>query len=297
MFLALLHFSGPGLPTVFAVDPPEVSIHCLVPGETAARIVNPALFFFSDQPVKFDAEITAPLRTHMILSGDLLQTTSGNLSARLMRNIPVSPELLFDNRTQITTACGLSAFPAVRGPTHLILKLYANIQGAPESTRPIASIDLFDYPRWSAREWQKTFAALLARGGLAQVAVFGGQSAIRRFLQRRQIAFEDLGLEWPETPDSKTLYLGDSPSPKPAQSASLSGARMALFFSDISDTSILPGVYSVSDAAGGTVVKVTLPALIAQLEENPRSQQLFLEIVRQALNPHAPLELTTSTLP
>jgi hypothetical protein len=280
----LLPLSSTGFPPAIAADAPDVTVRCLGAAEAAGRAVNAPLCFFDDRAPAFEASVTAPLGTHLGLFGEVIQTTSGGLSARLLKNISVSQELQFDTRTQLIAACDVPGLPLVDRPTRLLLRLYIHIRGQPEPVRAVGTVDLFDYPRQSAADWERTFAATVAQGGLARVAVFGSQDALRRFFQRQQIRFDDLGSDWPDALDPKCLYLADSPSPKPDRIASLTGAHLALFFSGAADGPPLPGIYSVSDIAGGSVVKVTLPALLDRLDADPGAQQMFLEIVRQALN-------------
>ena len=255
--------------------------------------MNQALHLFGDQQLKIDVEVTAPLGTRLTIFATVFQTASGGLVAPLWKDIQVSQKLHFDARTALISACTLPGLPAVRRPTRMLVKLSVRIEGQADA-QPAGSVDLFVYPRHSPAEWKKAFAAILAQGGLERIGVFGKQSELRAFLTGQQIRFDDLGNDWPETLDARTLYLGDSLPPTPDR---LTGAHVALFLSNAAGLPTLPGVYSVADTTGGTAVKVTLPAVFDQLDNNPRNQQTFLEIVRQALNPRAPMEDSTSTWP
>jgi len=296
--LVLMLLASGGLPALFAGNAPDVAVRCLGPDEAWGNGGNPPIYAFGGQPLKFAAEVTAPIGSHLGLYANLFQAGDGGLSLLLLKNLPLSQGLAFDGRTQWIAACTVPSLPPVKRATRMLLKLLIRAQGQPpEAPRPAGAVDLFVYPRLAAGEWKKTFAAALEQGGLGRIAVFGREGGLRRFLRRQQIAFEDLGADWPGTLDSQCLYLGDSPPPKPDGIVSLTGFHITLFLPGASGSPALPGVYSVADTAGGSLVKVTLPALLDHLDEDPRNQQTLLEILRQALNPRAIAEDSTSTWP
>jgi len=296
--LIALASADAGLPRARAEDGSNViTLHCEAHNGKGGQQVNPPLFFFGDQPLIFDAIVTAPLGSRVSLVADVLQTTSGSLSARLLKNVAVSRDLKFDTRTQWVADCSLPALPPVRSRTHLLLRLYISKGGQPGVRSSAGSIDLYDYPRPSATAWRTTFAGILAQSGLAGAAVFGNGSGLRRFLKAQGIDYDDLGVDWPDSLDRKTLYLADSPPPRGDGMALLTGAHVVHFIADTASDLVIPGVYSISDPAGGATVKVNMPALLDSLEESPRSQEIFLGILRQTLNPQAAADDSTLTLP
>ncbi len=288
VFLLLLLLGWNGF-RLAAADTPAVTVRCFSPAEGAAKWINPSICLFGDQPITFDAEVTAPLGSRLAVYADLYQTSAGGWSVALSKNLRLSPVLQFDARTQLIAPCALPNLPAVRGPTRMLLKLSVRAQGTPDSARPMGTVDLLVFPRQKPGEWKDLFATTLARHGLARLALFGKEEALRRFFRRQQISFDDLGADWPEALDPHILYLGDFPPAKPDQSPSLTGAHIALFLPNSAGSRALPGVYSATDPAGGAVVKVTLSDVLDRLNDDPRSQQTLLEIVGQALNAQVPL--------
>ena len=284
-FLLLVGLNGVRL---FAADTPDVTVRCLDSGTAAARWINPPISVFDDQPVKFDAEVTAPLGARLGIYADLYQTAAGGWSVPLSKNLQLSQDLRFDGRTDLIAPCTVARLPTVRGPVRILLKLSVRTQGPPESTQPAGTVTLFVYPRQKPGEWKKLFAATLSQAGITGVAVFGKDETLRQFFRRQQIRFDDLGADWPAAPDARHLYLADSPPLKPDRPPSLTGKHVALFLSNPAGAAALPGVYSTADIAGGAMVNVTLPAVLDRLDDDPRNQQIFLEIVGQALRPRSP---------
>jgi hypothetical protein len=282
---------------LFAADAPDVTLRCMSPGEIANKGTNPSISVFGGQPAKFDADVTAPLGSHFGIYADLYQTSAGGWSVPLSKNLRLSPDLEFDARTQLIVPCTVPNLPVVRSPTRMLLKLFVRPQAQPDASRPMGTLDVIVYPPLAPADWKKTIATALEQAGLAHLDVFGKRDSLRRFFREQQIPFDDLGADWPDTFDSHTLYLGDSPLPKPDHLPSLAGMHLALFISSPSEIPTLPGVYSMTDATGGAVVKVTLPALLDHLGDDPRSQQVFLEIIGQTLMPQATPTDTNPILP
>jgi hypothetical protein len=154
-------------------------------------------------------------------------------------------------------------------------------------------VNLFVYPRQTAPEWKKMLSAWLGQASLTRIAVIGNLGGLRSFLRREEILFDDLGSQWPDTLDSKTLYLGDYPQAGSDRIPQATGAHVALFLADRTAVPDLPGVYGTTDAAGGMMVKETFPMLLDHLDEDPRSQQTFLLTLGRALNLQALRDLST----
>jgi len=287
----------PGLQHLLAADETAVTIQAVASGSPASKQPLSPLYFFGDQPLKFDAGIAAPLGSHVEIHADLFQTSAGGLTGLLLKNIALSPVLFFAKCTQCTAPCALPALPAIKRPTKTLLKIYARIQGQPNTPQLAGILEIFLYPRHTPAEWKKIIAAILAEAGLDRLAVFGKEDALRHFLQSQQVPFDNLGPEWPAAFDARRLYLAGSPPTKPDSLPPLAGVRIALFNPETAGIPMLPGVYPVADSAGGALVKVTLPGVLEHLNDDPRSQQIFLEILRQTLHPEAPVEDSTSTWP
>jgi hypothetical protein len=280
----LLLFQCMGCSWLFATDAPGISLRCISQGRASGENGNEPLYYFSDQALHFQVNAAAPLGARIMIYADLFQTASGGWSAMLLQGHPISREIQFDSRTDLDVACTLPGLPQVTRPVKLLLKMYVRLADQPKALRPAGTVDLYLFPRLSAAEWQALFIAYLSQGGLAHVAVFGGANHLRDFLRRQQIAFDDLGADWPQKFDSSSLYLGDSPPAAADPAPSSQGIHAALFLPYPGDSALLPGIYAASDASGGAVVKVTLPGLLDGLEEDPRSQQTFKTIIQQTLN-------------
>ncbi|MFA6285736.1 MAG: hypothetical protein WC661_00025 [Opitutaceae bacterium] len=116
-----------------------------------------------------------------------------------------------------------------------------------------------------------------------QLLVFGRDTGLREFLKAREIKFSDLGKDLPERLENDTLAVGFASVRAWEEGKSrftAEGGRLLVF---VDDPVSFPGVY-VTPLGAGAVTKVTLPALSA-LEGDPRSQNLFFQLIEQQLNP------------
>ena len=283
--LLLLLLFGTATGSLFAADPVPFAVHCLSPAQQPADWKNPTLSVFANQPLKFDAQVTAPLGSKLAIYADLYQTSAGGWAVPLSKGLRLAPDLQFDTSTQLLASCSLPPLPAVRAPTRMRLKL--SLRAAPGATRPAGAVDLVVYPQQKPGQWKKLFAAAITQSGLAKLVVFGKGASLRGFLHQQQVPFEDLGAAWPATLDPRNLYLADSPPSKSDHPQFPPGFHIAIFLSDPTDSPALPGIYSAADATGSSVVKVTLSSLLDRLDEDPRNQQTFLEIVHQTLQPQS----------
>ena len=268
---------------LFAGDSPRVTTHFQNTGEEPEG--REPVWIFSDRPVKFQAELTAPLGSHLGLYGDLYQVGSEGWSIALSKNLRLSQDLRFETRTQISVPCVLSPLPAVRAPTRLVLKLFLRGQGQAEGSHAGETMELVACPPPRRGERKKAMDDLLTAAGVDSLTLFGRGSSLRHYFRQERISFEDAGVDWPNPTRETALFLADDPPPKPDGLSLPAGKHLVLFLRQ--GDSALPGVYSSADASGGATVKVTLPALLDHLDDNPRSQQTFLEIVGQALNSKA----------
>lgn len=132
----------------------------------------------------------APLGARLSLRADLAQTTAGGVGATLLKDMPVSAELPFDERTFLTADYTLPEVPAVARPTSMLLLLRA-VAGNQSAPSPPTPVELFVYPPEKPGEWKKMIAAVLAASGSSRLEVFGKGKALRQFLRDRWVDFED----------------------------------------------------------------------------------------------------------
>ncbi|MDR1190411.1 MAG: hypothetical protein LBK60_01935 [Verrucomicrobiales bacterium] len=97
------------------------------------------------------------------------------------------------------------------------------------------------------------------------------------------LAYRKANLSWVETasqPDTLTLVETTAKELKNLPSAASDRARVIVF---VSDSDLPPGVYTTLTASGGALTKVTLP-ILSDLETNPRSCEIFLDLINQHLS-------------
>lgn len=246
------------------------------------------LHVFSGAPVRLNLVVTAPAGAKLNLRADLLQTASGGLAASVQRDLPTADALEFgprDNGRQLVEFT-LPAAPVVPRSARFLLRFRAQGEGETD-WRAAGAVTLFVHPDERA-EWKKRLAdGLQSRGW--RLAVFGANPALRQFLRDRGVGFEDAGAEKPRDLDPKRLYIGEPPASADAASPMLSAtsAGKLILLSPAPADGLPPGVYSSRNAAGGLVIRVTLP-LLDRLADDPSRQRLLAEILRQALEPPAP---------
>ena len=281
-----------------AEDPPRVQLHSLEPsfpvtppplpaaspGSLSGRAITarlePPRHVYGDRPVEFAVAVEAPLKTHLQIYGDLFQESGGRLAAPLQRDIPITAELAFDDRTYRVVACRLPALPALRFATTMRLKL--RTARDPAEAAAELSLGFVVYPPEVPGEWKKMLAADLTRGGLRRLAVFGESPGLRDFLRAREVDFEDLGKDWPAGFDTRTLYLGATPAPVPPRFLDFPGTRVVQF-TPLADPAVLPpGVYQFAD---GSLWKVTLPDLFVHIGSDPGAQETLAGIFWRAVEP------------
>lgn len=287
----LLAWGVPGRAEDPSSEPPLAPLHLRLPEDPACP-ASP-MHVYGGGALKITQVVEAPLGTHAHLVADLFQLASG-VAAPLQRDVPITPEFSFEDRTYLPAVCVLPSLPAVQRRTTMLLKLKAADSGTSSASR---SLTLIVYPAAEPDAWKKTFAARLSRSGLRRLAVFGEGTALRQFLRLRKVAFEDLGQEWPGEFDGQTFYLGETSAPAPPRLADLPGTRLVLFKSQ-ADEPILPaGVYQSSVGEGGSVWKVTLPNLFVLPGSHPDAEATLDEIFRAALEPRPPVHTESQTVP
>lgn len=262
-----------------------------IPPNTA-RAATP-LYATGGEAVSFPVTVQAPLGTHLRVYADVTQQTAG-LAAPWQKNVPVSDEIAFGDRTSMLVACKLPAMRTVLRKTRVLVTLRTDPK-ADEYPGGMV-VQGFVYPREEPSAWRKQFAALLARSGIRRVAVFGHWKNPPNFLRERKVEFEDLGDDWPAHPDAGTLYLAsgvirdgkDAPLRVPEAFVETRGVRLVLF--EPWDVEVLPpGVYQTAGAAGG-VWKVTLPDLFVGPGLNdPHALEILTTLFEQILPPHQPV--------
>ena len=293
----------PGGFPVPAQAPPRVQLHSLEPsfpvappplpadrgdslaGRATVARLEPPRHVYGGGPVDFALAVEAPLQTHLRVYADLFQMAGDRLAAPLQRDVPLTPELAFDDRTYRLAAGRLPALPAVQRKTVMLLKLRTALDPAEAAAE--LSLGLVVYPPEEPGGWKKTLAASLSRHGWRRLAVFGEAAALREFLRARDVRFDDLGEDWPAEFDRRTLYVGETRAPVPPRFADFPGSH-AVLFTPLADVALLPrGIYQTADAAGGSLWKVMLPDLFTHIGSDPGAQEILAEIFRRALEPRA----------
>lgn len=251
------------------------------------RVSSPALtsvHAFGGRPLVFDLVVQAPLGSRLLIYADLLQTANGAVATTLRRDVPISPELVFNDRTVLTASCRLPDLDAVKRVTPMLLRLRTNLPAAQPGDGLLLPVSV--HPHEEPDAWKKSLSAWLTRGGLHRLAVFGEAGEIREFLRARKVAFDDLGGEWPTDPEQGSLYVAVVP-PSALAARRPGGTRGTqwLIFTTSEATSLPAGVYQRVDAAGASVCKVTLPGLFDHPENHPERLETLREIFRMALEP------------
>ncbi len=256
-------------------QPPPVQMRVSLPAPNTVHA-------FGGRPLAFDLEVQAPLGSRLKIYADLLQTANGSVATTLRRDVPVSPELVFTDRTTLTASCRLPDLDAVKRTTPMLLRLRTDLAAAKPGDGLLLPVSV--HPPEEPDAWKKTLSAWLTHGGLRRLAVFGESRVIRDFLRARKVAFDDLGSDWPAEPAPGSLYVTELPASALAarQPGETRGTRW-LIFTTPEATSLPAGVYQRIDAAGASGCKVMLPDLFNHPEDHPEKLESLGEIFRLAL--------------
>ncbi len=236
------------------------------------------------RPLDFTLVVQAPLGTRTRVYADLVQNAHGAIAATLRRDVPVSAELVFEGCTSMEARCRLPALDAVNRVTSMRLRLRTDPPAARAGGELVLPMTV--YPAEEPDTWKKTVAVRLSRAGLRRMAVFGEAKGVRRFLRAKNVAFEDLGGDWPDNPEPGTLYVADLPACATTVrwTNETHGSRW-LIFTTAESALLPPGVYQRVEAGGGSVCKVTLPDLFDAPDDHPDRLASLAEIFRLALEP------------
>lgn len=207
---------------------------------------------------------------------DLLQI-GGGLAAPLVSNealdLPakVNPSQVVEVRLLV---------PKVKAPTRMLVRFHTAKSG---STQESGQVFLDVFPRPASGEWRDALAAA-EKSAVRQLAVFGESTRLREFFKEHDIAFRDLGTDFPENFPSHVLAVGEvTPATLERHRREPGSDRQIVF---VEDRLVLPGVYE-SLGPDGTFTKITLP-IPAGLATNPRSQTAFLDLLHRNLEPSTP---------
>lgn len=173
-----------------------------------------------------------------------------------------------DNFAQVSLSV-----PKLTRKAEIIAKFY--LKAEPPVT--LGVMRLVVYP---PRDWSPLSRRLKKDG--PQLLVFGRDAALREFFQARDIEFSDQGDTPPDHLDNDTLAVGALPAKdwnEHKDRLTPEGGGLIVF---VADADALPGVYTTGGGAG-LITKVTLPVL-AGLTKDPRSEELFFELIEQHLH-------------
>ena len=244
---------------------------------------EPELSFYPGDAA-IPVQVEAPADATVSLVYDLMQVGGGEggVGAMLASDQSAGDRLAMDGRTQQNTEAVIR-IPTVKRPTTMIVRF--RVADPPIARKsPFDTVSLRVFPRPAPGEWRDALASAQKLSGRS-LAVFGPSPSLRSFFKAHDIAFEDLGEEFPSSfrPDLLTLAevtaeTFDNRRPVPSQGAQI------FFVKDASDD--LPGVYQTRSPSG-SVAKVTLP-LTADLDTLPARQADLMHLLLANLAPTTP---------
>lgn len=234
---------------------------------------RPGISVVGGEPVKFELAVEAPAGAKFFLYADIKQVAR-DLEAPLQRGLPLGPELNFPTaeRRKLTVEIPL---PGVKQPTHLLVDFKGDLSGPATGQ---ASFIVF--PKMAPGELARSVEAA-EKTGASRLAIFGKSPALRAFFKDQKIGFEDLGEEFPKEFSSGSLVLGEVTAADLETHRPTGASGRAILFA--SGTRLPPGVYQTITPEG-SLTKVTLP-LLPGLADNPQNRNLFLDLIKQQLNP------------
>lgn len=166
--------------------------------------------------------------------------------------------------------------PEVKGPTRMLVRFHAAKNASAQ-----AFLDVF--PRPASGQWRDALAKA-EKSTDRQLAVFGESPHLREFFAKNDIAFRDLGSDFPENFPPDAIAIGEVTTTTLERHRPEPGAGRQIVF--VEDRLVLPGIYE-SRGPEGALTKVTLP-ILAGLSSDPKSQTSFLDLLHHNLEPLTP---------
>lgn len=237
----------------------------------------PEFAVFGGETIKLDVAIEAPPGTKASLFYDLAQI-AGGVTAPLETSRLVDLPLDFDKTTRQAVLAEIP-LPKVVRQTKMLLVFSASV-GTSSVPVHAGKALLQVYPNEKPGNLARSLAMTEGQSGL-HLGIFGESPALRRFFEEQKIGFRDLGLHVPDRWEKQILHLGEITSASLEERHWDEKVAHAVFF--VSDAAGLPGVYRTISPAG-SVTKVTI-RLLENLDVDPRSQELLIDTIQQALNP------------
>lgn len=211
---------------------------------------------------------------------DLFQMGGSGLAAPLVTRQHAAT--LPEGREGIAFAEVRVPVPKVKRPTRMVVQFSLNaLPLFQKSASDRAWLTVFPHPL--PGEWRDALAAAGDRSG-RRLAVFGESSHVRAFFGKHDIAFHDLGSDFPETFPSDAVTVGEvAPDVWETRRPTPGSGRQLIF---VEDPFVPPGVYEFQ-APGGALTKVTLP-IPAELTANPKAQITFVNLLHHNLESATP---------
>lgn len=232
----------------------------------------PVLAVVGGETLPLQVAVEAAPGTEVKLTYDLVQLAEG-LAAPLVTGQSLGSPVVLDQTSRRVVAVNIPV-PEVTRPTRMLVKIVSSASpgdsGGPNQNQVFLEV----YPKPEPGHLARVLAGAEEASGL-RLAVFGECPALRKFFQEEQIAFLDLGSEAADLGQKAILPVGEA-GLEDGQDLKSRAARMVLF---VRDPTAWPGVYR-TDSPDGSLVRVTLP-LLDTLSTNPRSRQIFLDILLQ----------------
>lgn len=231
----------------------------------------PATAVVSGEMVNYELAVEAAAPVTFSFFADIRQAAK-DLMAPLKTNLPLAPEVVFSAAGRRTVTVQIP-IPEVQKGSLMVVDFKAA-----EDQPAIAQAGFVVFPKTKPGARAEVVDSASKEGG-QRLAVFGESKDLRDFLNAENIAFEDLGGEFPKEFRPGLLVLGEVTASAVETHRPNGRSGRAILF--VSGTRLLPGVYE-SVTSDGSLTKVTLP-LMASLGTNPQKQSVFLDLLTQQL--------------
>jgi len=245
---------------------PVVAREVILLGAPDAREATPSLAVMSGGSLTLDVVIPSSLDRSKVSVG--LWQTSGGLALSLGKDIALDAVPDEHGITQVRLE-----FPKVERKARVLVKFFSS----DEPRKALGQAQVQVYPPF---DWAPLSRKLKKDG--PHILIFGENEALRAFFKNREIDFSDNGEDPPDRLDGDTLVIGFLPAKAWRDGKdrfSADGGRLLVF---VADAEAPPGVYT-QPAGAGVITKVTLPVL-AQLAQDPRSEELLFQLFEQHIH-------------